>query len=394
MSDKPSGTVSGFKMEAIDVFETSDLPEVDQHMFSSADSDPHDNVEILPITTNEAFGRFKGSYIDSKTVDFSEKLRKERRQGYTVVWTGEPDRAEQTPLKKYKRINCEVRELMDDIKNCKSAAPEEGLDKVSVELEKLHQLLVQMRLEDVTGDQTKTLQAGGDPSAAKLLQQLSAFKASGVREDDKDKSKKEVSNQASYSLYMKGSTATKDHSSSLSSLSARIAALETAVGFTPDQLSILTMETGKKNLTGALQVLSSKTAMMDPGKLDHIEGRLGALQQKFGTVQENKSSLDSDRLNKLDEMIVAGERTKPLYDSIPDTIARLESLQELHMEAGEFSNSLLQLDSLQTQLSLQLANNLSLLQQTKKKFENNKTNIYQNFESLFQRIEKIQKMKK
>ena len=61
-------------------------------------------------------------------------------------------------------------------------------------------------------------------------------------------------------------------------------------------------------------------------------------------------------------MIVAGERTKPLYDSIPDTIARLESLQELHMEAGEFSNSLLQLDSLQTQLSLQLANNLSLLQ--------------------------------
>ena len=70
----------------------------------------------------------------------------------------------------------------------------------------------------------------------------------------------------------------------------------------------------------------------------------------------------SDRLSKLDEMIVAGERTKPLYDSIPDTIARLESLQELHMQAGEFSNSLLQLDSLQTQLSLQLANNLSLLQ--------------------------------
>ena len=68
-------------LQAIDVFETSDLPEVDQHMFSSADSDPHDNVEILPITTNEAFGRFKGSYIDSKTVDFSEKLRKERRQG-------------------------------------------------------------------------------------------------------------------------------------------------------------------------------------------------------------------------------------------------------------------------------------------------------------------------
>ena len=48
-----------------------------------------------------------GSYIDSKTVDFSEKLRNERKQGYTLVWTGEPKEEEETPLKKYKRLNCE-----------------------------------------------------------------------------------------------------------------------------------------------------------------------------------------------------------------------------------------------------------------------------------------------
>ena len=40
----------------------------------------------------------------------------------------------------------------------------------------------------------------------------------------------------------------------------------------------------------------------------------------------------SDRLRKLDEMIAAGERSKPLYDSIPETVARLESLQELHLQ--------------------------------------------------------------
>ena len=93
-----------------------------------------------------------------------------------------------------------------------------------------------------------------------------------------------------------------------------------------------------------------------------ISGRLGVLQQKFGAAQETKSSLDSERVGKLDEMIAVGERSKPLYDSLPDTVARLESLQQLHLEAGEFSNNLLQMDSLQTQLSLQLANNLSLLQ--------------------------------
>ena len=93
-----------------------------------------------------------------------------------------------------------------------------------------------------------------------------------------------------------------------------------------------------------------------------ISGRLGALQQKFGAAQETGSSLDSERVGRLDEMIALGERSKPLYSALPDTIARLESLQQLHLQAGEFSNNLLQLDSLQTQLSLQLANNLSLLQ--------------------------------
>ena len=94
---------------------------------------------------------------------------------------------------------------------------------MSVELEKLHHMLVQMRLEDVTGDNrtdirassiqcfagedNKYLIAGGDANAAKLLQQLSAFKVcrsksdhqlacyylqtSGPQEADKEKARKE-----------------------------------------------------------------------------------------------------------------------------------------------------------------------------------------------------------
>ena len=78
MTERPSAKLPGFKAEvlsqvykktlisyvstlqAVDVFETSDLPEVDQHLLSSTEVDSNDNVEILPITPNEAFGRFKG----------------------------------------------------------------------------------------------------------------------------------------------------------------------------------------------------------------------------------------------------------------------------------------------------------------------------------------------
>lgn len=384
----------GFKAEAIDVFETSDLPEADQHLLTSGlDLETGDTVEILPITPNEAFGRFKGAYIESKTVDFSEKLRTDRRQGYKVVWTGEPKKDEETPLKKYQRLNAEVRELLDDVKAASSARPgDASLDKVSLELEKLHCQLVKLRLEEVTGDKNGHILNGGDVHSAKLMQQLAQFKLSNEVEGQKDRSKKEASNQASYSLYMRPGQ--NEESAAMAGLASRLSSLESALSVTPDQLSLLTMETGRRSLAGAVQVLSAKTALLDPDKLDGVEGRLGALQQKLGVLQDNKSSIDSERSGKLDEMISVGETSKPLYDSLPEVVARLESLQGLHLRSGQMSSSLVQLDALQTQLSLQMANNHTLLQQTKQKFEKNLENINKNFESLFERIEQVKKAKK
>ena len=97
--------------------------------------------------------------------------------GYTVVWTGEPKKDEETPLKKYQRLNCEVRELMEDVRAASSAGGGGGasLDKVSVELEKLHCRLVQLRLEEVTGAEGGHLLSGGDIHTAQLLQRLKQY---------------------------------------------------------------------------------------------------------------------------------------------------------------------------------------------------------------------------
>ena len=54
LSNKP-----GFIMESVDVYETSDLPEADQHMLSHSD-DTTDSIETLQISANEAFGRSVG----------------------------------------------------------------------------------------------------------------------------------------------------------------------------------------------------------------------------------------------------------------------------------------------------------------------------------------------
>ena len=98
-----------------------------------------------------------------------------------MVWTGEPKKDEETPLKKYQRLNCEVRELMEEVRAASSGGGGGGagggasLDKVSVELEKLHCRLVQLRLEEVTGEEGGHLLSGGDIHTARLLQRLQQY---------------------------------------------------------------------------------------------------------------------------------------------------------------------------------------------------------------------------
>lgn len=384
----------GFALESVDVYETSDLPEADQHLFGHSDG-ATDSIETLSISANEAFGRFKGAYIDGSSVDFSDKLRNSRRKGYNIVWTGEAAKEEdETPLKKYQRINCEVRELLEEINSAKagndSGIADLTLENMTVQLGIMHKQLLELRLEDVLGEET--IHTMTDPQAAarkKLLsqlEQLKSVKAGG--------NKKQESNNPSYSLFIKQSTSDLEEGAMLSSLSSRLAVLEAAVGFSADQMSILTMETGKKNMSQAVQVLSAKTTLMDPSKLDHIEGRLGALQQKLGHLQESETSLDKDSIAKLDSMMATVDRSKPYYASLPDVIVRMESLQNMHQKAADFSRGLVELETVQGQLAVQMGNNLTLLSSTKEKFSKNMENINLNFSSLFERIDHLKQNKK
>jgi len=387
-------TKPGVIAESLDVYETSDLPEADQHMIGNSD-DASDSIETLRISADEAFGRFKGAYIDSGSVDFSDKLRNTRRKGYSMVWSGEVTKEEEeTPVKKYKRLNCEVRELLDEIKSAKaehdSGVADLTLENMTVQLGIMHKQLLELRLEDVLGEEV--MHTMTDPQAAarkKLLSQLEELRSGG-----ENKVKNVDKNNPSYSLFIKQSIATLEEGAMLSSLSSRLAVLEAAVGFSADQMSILTMETGKKNMSQAVQVISAKTTLMDPSKLDHIEGRLGALQQKLGHLQESQSSLDSDSVAKLEQMMSTVGRSKPLYASLPDVLVRMESLQNLHQKAADFSRGLVELETVQAQLAVQMGNNFTMLTNTKEKFSKNLENINQNFASLFDRIERLKINKK
>ena len=211
----------------------------------------------------------------------------------------------------------------------------------------------------------------------------------------------------SYSLHLRASN---PEDSALASLESRLSALEVlvtinniwselilfilqaSVGLSSESFSVVCMETNKKTLSQAVQVLASKTSLLDPYYLDHVEGRLGALQQKLLHLQQDqKPGLDSEAAAKLDTMLAVAEKSEPLYNSLADTVQRVETLQSLHAQAAEFSRNLLELETVQGQLAAQLGNNLSLLNATKEKLPANMAAAEQNFASLFARIERLKK---
>lgn len=380
-------------MDSMEVFETSDLPEADQAILAARDDSGTDSIETLTISANEAFGRFKGAYIDSGAVDFSDKLRTSRRKGYTVVWTGEPEKTEETPLKKYQRLNCEARELQDELlaarESQKSEISNATLENMSTQVELLHKQLVSLRLEEVLS--APLVHSLADPQGAakeKLLCQLEELRA-GQQQSKSQGSNAAEGAKPSYSLHLRASN---PEDSALASLESRLSALEASIGLSSESFSVVCMETNKKTLSQAVQVLASKTSLLDPYYLDHVEGRLGALQQKLLHLQQDqKPGLDSEAAAKLDTMLAVAEKSEPLYNSLADTVQRVETLQSLHAQAAEFSRNLLELETVQGQLAAQLGNNLSLLNATKEKLPANMAAAEQNFASLFARIERLQK---
>jgi len=379
-----------------DVYETSDLPEADQNRLQYEETT--DSVETLHISANEAFGKFKGANLDSKNVDFSDRLRNSRRKGY-IVWTGDEnnDQPEETPVKKYQRLNCELRELLDQIavakKNRSSGLEEHTLEGVMSQAENLHKQLMGLRLEDVLGREVVDIMT--DPQAAtrkKLLAQLEQLKTPATVTKKSEGKTGENTSSFSYELFLKPQTSKLQQEALAANLESRLTTLEQAIGPSQENMSILSMETNRKNISEAVNVLAAKTALLDPNHLDHIEGRLAALQQKLS--RDTKVSLESEEAkSQLDRLEEITTQSSSLYTSLPAVIDRLEVLQSLHCQGAEFSRSLVELESVQQQMIVELGNDSSLIKETQAKFEQNLENIQANFANLDKRIEALNNQK-
>jgi len=407
MADPKYTNLPGLDLDAPDVYETDDRPEVDQFDVDGAVGQD-DVIETLHVTANEAFGKFKNKHLDTSRLDFSDTIRKSRLQGGYVAWSGDLEAVganaggePETLVQKYQRLNCEVRELMDEIQKAKEedneaivgggstgGKPGQTLASIAIQTTQLQETLSNLKLEESLG--SELIKRLDDPSGAakeKLLLQLESLKNVKLSAGAADKNTASSGENVTYELLMKPETSKLDEQKRIAELDKRLEHLEKMLAYSPESMSELSMETNQKTVTGAIHVLNGRLNLLSPSHLDHVEGRLAALLQKMNNVADKKSVLDdAEKQSKISELYEVCMKAEANAVVLPNIVDRLESLQTLHDQASQFSKALTQLDTVQQRLDSSLGSNQKILTETQAKFSENLSNIQKNFENIEERL--------
>ncbi|CAG9865452.1 unnamed protein product [Phyllotreta striolata] len=398
MANPKYADLPGIAHDEPDVYETTDLPESEQ----SADffEDETDPIERIHISSGEAFDKFKGKYLDSANVDFSTRLGKRSRTGYDAVsgeWelrgSGEPENL----VQKYNRLLCEMKEVLEEINELKAGKNEKANENCAVSSQKIEQSIKQLadlKLEDTLGEQI--VQKLSDPEGTQikiLLSQLEQFKSS-----INERPESEVSGEESgitYKLDYRPQQASMAQMSRVADLESRIRKLETVIGEPSDKLTRLTAGFVKGSLFEVAEQLSATASLLDSAQLDHIEGRLGNLAQKLETIAEKKKSSqkDDDKDKMILELYELVKNTEGVSKLLPQTIARLKALEQMHDKAIDFTKTLTQIELTQTEMAGHVQNNKMLLQGVQESFAVNLNEINSTVTNLDARIKAIKNKK-
>lgn len=408
MADPKYAGLPGIALDQPDVFETCDLPESEQDYISVDYGHGTDAIETLHISATDAHNQFKGKVLDAKHVDFSDRISYSRRRGYDarrVEWEVNGEGSEETLVQKYQRLQCEINQLSQDVQAVKEDIPcgdgTTSASELSKQVDSLNQTLDNLKLEEQLG--TQLVQNISQPQVAlqkKLINLLESFKQTGLvaEKSNGEKGKSPPPAKAgdgsaiTYELYYAPEHAKLNQLAQAAQLEKKIDRLETLIGNDPDKLSSLSAWTNHKSVLGAVQVLSSRLSLLEPAHLDHIEGRLHSVHTRMNSIAEKKQAIDdADKQSKVSDLYELVKKSEVLCSALPEVVDRLVSLEGLHEQAQQFSRSLKQLDSAQSQLTNTLQSNADMVSAVQDKFTENLQTIQTNVESLDNRINKLKK---
>ncbi|CAL4063134.1 unnamed protein product [Meganyctiphanes norvegica] len=363
-------------------------------------------LEVSLLSASLWMQELETKVLDAKHVDFSDRISYSRRRGYDarrVEWEVNGEGEEETLVQKYQRLQCEINQLTQDVQAVKEDIPcgdgTTSATELSKQVDSLNHTLVNLKLEEQLG--TQLVQNISQPQVAlqkKLINLLESFKKTGLvaEKTSKEKtippadSKSGDGSAITYELYYAPEHARLNQLAQAAQLEKKIDRLETLIGNDPEKLSSLSAWTNHKSVLGAIQVLSSRLSLLEPSHLDHIEGRLHSVHTRMNSISEKKQAIDdADKQSKVSELYELVKKSETLCSALPEVVDRLVSLEDLHEQAMQFSRSVKQLDSAQSQLTNALQSNADLVSAVQEKFTANLQTIQTNVESLDNRINKL-----
>ncbi|XP_011184150.2 dynactin subunit 2 [Zeugodacus cucurbitae] len=377
MADPKFENLPGIAYDQPDVYETPDNGEPDTSDYYEEEPD-NDSIERMHISTRDAYNRFRGASLDG-SVDFSDRIGRRLCKGYDarsgeyeLVGLGEKE----TPVQKCRRLQCEMNELMDEVAALqvdRKIADEEkqSYDAVATVIATAKKVLDSLRLEQVLGKEQAPSSA--DKEVKQLIGQVEEFKKSGLLT----------------AIPTPGTDLAA--SARIAKLEHRLHQLEQAIGAQPEKLSRLTAVTNTANVLEAVHQLSTKAALLQPDKLDHIETRLTTLTGKMDAIAEKSSGSadDAKRDQKVTELYELAKRTEPVAEILPDIIERMQALESLHKYAMNFAKIIAEIEEKQTTIATSLVSNKELLHSVQETFAQNLETMNKEVAKVEERVQAI-----
>jgi len=394
MAQLKYGKMPEIDRSAPDVYETEDLPEVDQSQFD--EDEGNDCVEEIKVSSDELFKKFRGKKLDSGNIDFSDRVSRSSRHGYIIPfdeYVSGIEKEVETPKQKFQRLQLEIHELAENLDKIEKgvSSVDNKTDNSSINLVKQVEYL-QHQLTDLHVDKIVGLDATfmtGDPQGAlqnRLLTELDAYQSKVAT--SKDDSNKEALQSVTYQLYYKPEQAKFSNNARLADVEQRIERLEATIGNNVgDKISPLCGDTANKSIVSAVALLSSKVKLLDPVQIDQVEARMHNVSTKLSQLNEKKESIDnSEKSLKLAELFELTKKWDSVVDMLPNVCDRLVSLQCLHEQAIHFSQALTHLDTAQQQMSSLLKAHDDMAKQTDNTLKANMDIVKANVESIEKRL--------
>uniref|UniRef100_A0A8D8VKV0 Dynactin subunit 2 n=1 Tax=Cacopsylla melanoneura TaxID=428564 RepID=A0A8D8VKV0_9HEMI len=405
MADPKYANLSGIAYDQPDVYETDDLPEADQgNQLLEEKGDTSEHIERLHIDAKQATLKFKDKTINVNRADFSDSLNKLHKYGYDVLsqdWELVAKGEKETPIQKYQRLQCELKELVDEVSLIKEPMDRIDGEKNKLTVEQIEQLVSQVsaiKLDKFLGQDLLESLSDVEGAALKtLVMRLDSFAVSNVKAspNSKDKDKGIIGGGGGdlvrYQLGLQSQQAHLNTAAKLTSLEHRLIKLENMLGEHSSSVCKL-FGGGHNSLIENTDWLRAQINLIDATHCDAYDARITHLSNKLDKVIEKATSVDAkdgerdQRVNELYELSRSVDSAL-----VPRTLERLIALESLHAQASNFATLLKELESVQVDLAANLTNNQSLLTSLETKMSSDVDNIKHDVTTLNEKIKSLKK---